>query len=185
MAKRDTADIWYSEKLAGDTCPRKPILRTSCPYREHNLHKHRRRPHIAKAVLLLEKAVDQYHDPHRSVLHENDDIQANIKNPRLVNVDERVALERIGNCRTFLAVAKLLCAVDDESDAYDGNGDSKLYKYNFTALLKLKTVEFRQHAATHDTAIVVEWVGFCVQFVGRALEMTEGEFEALRQTPGT
>ena len=160
-----------------------------------SLHKHRRRPQHSQSCHSVRKNGGSVPRPapvpffadygfFRSVLHENDGIQANIKTPRSVNVDERVALEMIGNCRTFLAVAKLLCAVDDESDAYDGNGDSKLYKHNFTASLKLKTAEFRQHAATHDTATVVEWVNFCVQFVGRAFEMTEGKFEALRQTPG-
>src|SRR5579859_6198610 len=62
-----------------------------------------------------------------------------------------------------------MCSIDTDGTTYDGYGDSKLFKVNFTSLVKCGTVEFRQHGGTTDIAEINMWINLLIRFCSVAV----------------
>lgn len=58
-------------------------------------------------------------------------------------------------------------------NAYDGYGESKLFKVNFTSLTKCGTIEFRQMGSITDHAKIIHWIQFIIKFCATALDANE------------
>jgi len=62
-------------------------------------------------------------------------------------------------------------------NAYDGYGESKLFKVNFTSLTKCGTIEFRQMGSITDHAKIIHWIRFIIKFC--ALDVNEPSAEEI------
>ena len=75
-----------------------------------------------------------------------------------------------------------MCAVDSTAvNAYDGFGESKLFKVNFTSLFKCGTVEFRQMGASTDVEKIEQWIKFIVRFCAIAIDPEAPTAEELNE----
>ena len=63
-----------------------------------------------------------------------------------------------------------MCPVaSDAAHQYDGFGESKLFKVNFTSLNKCGTIEFRQMGSSTDPSKIIHWILFIVRFCASAM----------------
>ena len=62
-----------------------------------------------------------------------------------------------------------MCAIDTHGTIFDGYGDSKLFKVNFTSLSKCGTIEFRQHGGTIDITEIQMWIKLLIRFCSVAI----------------
>lgn len=53
---------------------------------------------------------------------------------------------------------------------YDGYSDSKLFKVNFTSLMKCGTIEFRQHGGANDITEIIMWIRLLLRFCSIAID---------------
>ena len=64
-----------------------------------------------------------------------------------------------------------MCPVSSTApNAYDGFGESKLFKVNFTSLYKCGTIEFRHLGATTNATRIIEWIHLIIRFCSIALD---------------
>ena len=54
-----------------------------------------------------------------------------------------------------------ISSIDTDGTPYDGYGDGKLFKVNFTSLVKRGTIEFRQPGGTTDVTTINRLIRFC------------------------
>jgi gamma-glutamylcyclotransferase (GGCT)/AIG2-like uncharacterized protein YtfP len=57
-----------------------------------------------------------------------------------------------------------MCSIDTDGTTFDGYRDSKLFKVNFTSLVKCGTIEFRQHGGTTDITEINMWLKLLIRF---------------------
>ena len=62
-----------------------------------------------------------------------------------------------------------ICSIDRDGTTFDGYGDSKLFKVNFTSLVKCGTIEFRQHGGTTDVTEINMWINLLIRFCSVAV----------------
>ena len=62
-----------------------------------------------------------------------------------------------------------MCSIDTDGTIFDGYGDSKLFKVNFTSLVKCRTIEFRQHGGTTDATEINMWINLLIRFCSVAV----------------
>jgi hypothetical protein len=68
-----------------------------------------------------------------------------------------------------------MCSVEGSSDAWDGYGEGKLSKVNFTSLAKCATIEFRQHHGTSKPKAVVMWIDLLLKYCSYVLDLSNPE----------
>jgi Putative amidoligase enzyme len=106
---------------------------------------------------------------------ENPDILSNRRNLHLKDRSDTEVIQMIATATSVRDVVGAICY--DTGNDYSGYGVSKMFKVNFSSIMKCGTVEFRQHIATTDCTAIIRWVRFVLLFVRRALE-TERAFWA-------
>ena len=75
-----------------------------------------------------------------------------------------------------------MCAVDSTAvNAYDGYGESELFKVNFTSLFKCGTVEFCQLGASMDVEKIEQWIKVIVRFCAIAMDPEAPTVEELNE----
>src|SRR5215471_10714232 len=62
-----------------------------------------------------------------------------------------------------------ICSIDRDGTTFDGYGNSKLFKVNFTSLVKCRTIEFRQHGGTTDVTEINMWINLLIRFCSFAV----------------
>jgi hypothetical protein len=82
-------------------------------------------------------------------------------------------MERIIKCTSIAEVITLMCP---------GQGvEAKYYAWNFTAINKYNTIEFRKGAASVSEGLAFAWIELALRFVLISRQM--GDMETLRQIP--
>lgn len=123
---------------------------------------------IARAVILFEGDMDYHHPPHR-------------------RPDPEDLLTYYGPCRMSPALAgystlemidiiNLASTNNELLTIINGNrvnptgGSVRVYAYNFCAIRKFGTIEFRQGDATDDAEVILTWITNIVKFISSAVQ---------------
>lgn len=134
---------------------------------------------IAMLVIRFEDAIDGLHPSHR--VFSNDNILSNRNNDALKDLPLTEIYSAIQAAADIEKVVKLLNYVPPTrhvGDKYDGFGDAKFFKVNFTSLYKHSTIEFRQHEGTVAAPSAIAWTNFIISFANFALTSTEATIMA-------
>ncbi|KAL7272895.1 hypothetical protein RUND412_004281 [Rhizina undulata] len=126
---------------------------------------------VAKAVVVWEFEMDRFHQPSRHAC----------KFSILSNCRKARQLVLAGSVENMV---ELIDEAEDEIDVVEiMNGSSMArdhdYKYNFWALFKFGTIEFRQAQATMDVDGVKIWIRRVLAFVNAAIRTSHMEFAAV------
>ncbi len=122
--------------------------------------------------------MDRLHHPSRSVTIPNDDPMSNRSNPRLRNLDDSTVRDLLSQAQTTKDVVSLVCCDEDRED-YTGYGGAKIYKVNFSSIVKCGTIEFRQHISTTNANTIIRWTQFVLLFVERSLTQSPSVWASL------
>jgi hypothetical protein len=69
----------------------------------------------------------------------------------------------------------LMCSVEGEGDAWNGYGEGKLFKVNFTSLAKCSMIEFRQHHGTSKPKAIAMWIDLLLKYCSYVLDLSNPE----------
>lgn len=98
-----------------------------------------------------------------------------IDNPNLQRLSRVQALLAIERCKTVEEVIGLMCP---------GEGTiAKYWNFNFLAILKYSTIEFRKAPPSLNEQMATAWMEFALRFI--IISMTYGTAEFLQKAPAT
>ncbi|KAI5847937.1 hypothetical protein DFP73DRAFT_592811 [Morchella snyderi] len=144
---------------------------------------------LAKAIIIFEARMDAHHADGGGGGGgdgggDYTQMQSCIGSAALRGLDVRGRLAAVDDARSYLA----LCAVMNTGRVVGARRaeemSSRLYKYNFEAVGRYGTVEFRQAAGTVDAVWIEDWVERVVRFVMAAVRTEDAVFRGWAMVEG-
>lgn len=143
---------------------------------------------IAKAVVLFEKQMDQYHPESRCLSPVPGRLftQGLLSSIQIFPCRSSKPLRGLSNIEMVKVIDKaenmldLFRTINSAKDDWSLEKDSppyRGYRYNLSSFLKYKTVEFRQAIGTVDGDATVDWIGRTIKFVTSAIATPDCTFE--------